>query len=308
MKTYKTINHQNIYDVAVMLYGTIEGVFNLLAYNPSLSLDMELQPGTELLYDETAAIYNNITSALSSDGVVPANGDRGVYFRETDQALRALVVVSPDESACTLIMSGDGVVTVDWGDNTELEELVLQSTDKKYMHAFNTDAGRIVKLYGDFSVKALNLSAIGGDLMLLAPLVVDEIQVSDNSTDLRCLALCKGTYQVKMERITLASLNMIRDMSLQTLVLDNVYMSADALDEYLIYIARNHNERRNCNVTIRGTAPTGEYAEPAKDEFGNYQIQNGMEAIYVITHEIAWNEADPWVFDINETIYQYQEI
>ena len=32
----------------------------------------------------------------------------------------------------------------------------------------------------------------------------------------------------------------------------------------------------------------------------------GMEAIYVITHETAWNEAGSWSFDINGTIYQYE--
>ena len=68
---------------------------------------------------------------------------------------------------------------------------------------------------------------------------------------------------------------------------------------------KHNNQRRNCKV-ILDTQPSGTYKEPLKDSNGNYVITTGMEAIYVITHETAWNEAGSWSFDINGTIYQYE--
>ena len=59
-------------------------------------------------------------------------------------------------------------------------------------------------------------------------------------------------------------------------------------------------KRRNCKV-ILDTQPSGTYKEPLKDSNGNYVITTGMEAIYVITHETAWNEAVHGALIINGT-------
>ena len=77
------------------------------------------------------------------------------------------------------------------------------------------------------------------------------------------------------------------------------------MDAYLKYVANNINQRMYCTVVL-DTLPSGVYREPSKDTNGNYIITSGMEAIYVITHEDAWNEAGPWVFNICGTIYQYE--
>ena len=95
-------------------------------------------------------------------------------------------------------------------------------------------------------------------------------------------------------------------MSLSNLELTNIdYTEDTVINDYLIYIAKHNNQRRNCKV-ILDIQPSGTYKEPPKDSNGNYVITTGMEAIYVITHETAWNEAGSWSFDINGTIYQYE--
>jgi hypothetical protein len=53
--------------------------------------------------------------------------------------------------------------------------------------------------------------------------------------------------------------------------------------------------------------PSGTYREPAKDANGRYVIGSGMEAIWVLTHEEAWNEGSPWEFIINGIIYKYEQ-
>ena len=59
MQIYKVKNNQNIFDVALNIYGSIEGVFNLLANNPELSFSSILKEDDELYWDEGSAIYDH---------------------------------------------------------------------------------------------------------------------------------------------------------------------------------------------------------------------------------------------------------
>ena len=36
-------------------------------------------------------------------------------------------------------------------------------------------------------------------------------------------------------------------------------------------------------------------------------LTSGMEAVWVLTHEEAWNEGGVWEFIINETTYKYEQ-
>ena len=88
---------------------------------------------------------------------------------------------------------------------------------------------------------------------------------------------------MKLADMSLSSLAPIQDMSLSNLELRNIdYTEDTVINEYLIYIAKHNNKRRNCKV-ILDTQPSGTYKEPLKDSNGNYVITTGMEAIYVIT-------------------------
>ena len=53
--------------------------------------------------------------------------------------------------------------------------------------------------------------------------------------------------------------------------------------------------------------PSGEYREPQKDSNNRYLLTSGMEAVWVLTHEEAWNEGGAWEFIINETTYKYEQ-
>ena len=45
MGSYRVVTGQNIYDVALHLYGSVEGIVDLLVNNPALSLETELCSG-----------------------------------------------------------------------------------------------------------------------------------------------------------------------------------------------------------------------------------------------------------------------
>lgn len=305
MQVYKVHKNQNIFDVALSVHGSIEGLFDLLINNPELSFESVLQEGDELYWDEDFVIYDSVVSSLQDEQIVPTNGERHVYYKDVAEELRCDILIAPDTSLTSLWMAGDGTMIVDWGDNSDLETITLQPTLQKYDHFFDNSIidKRLIRLYGDFNVKTWDMSTINGLIMLTKPLIVDEIISQKNNISLQGLFLCKGTYSVVMSNMEISSLAPIQDMSLSDLQLTNIEYSNDAvLNDYLIYIATHNNERRNCHV-ILDTVPSGIYQEPSKDDYGNYVITTGMEAIYVITHEVAWNEAGPWVFDINGNIY-----
>lgn len=52
MGKYAVINGQNLYDIALDLYSSIEGIVDLLMNNTDLSLADDLQTGDELIYTE----------------------------------------------------------------------------------------------------------------------------------------------------------------------------------------------------------------------------------------------------------------
>lgn len=307
MQVYKVKSNQNIFDVAITVYGSIEGVFDLFVNNPDLSFDSVLEGGQELYWDENFVVYDNIVNVLNSNRIVPINGERHVYYKSTEQPLRCVIQISEQDSFLTLSLSGDGELIVDWGDNSELEKISLQSTAQNYVHYFdNITDNRTIRLYGDFNIKEWNMSTINGMVLPTQPLTVDEVKIKKNKISLQGLFLFKGTYSVKMSNISVADLSPIQNMSLSYLELTEMdYESMAVLDDYLIYVAKHNNERRNCKV-ILDTVPSGTYQEPKRDLNGHYIISSGMEAIYVITHEETWNEAGPWVFDICGKIYKYE--
>lgn len=308
MQKYNVTKRQNLYDVAIAIHGSVEGIFDLLVNNPDLSFDTVLEAGDELNWDEDFVINSDIVDTLENElHIVPANDERNVYYKECDKVLRCVIKVDIEETSLPLSISGDGNMIVDWGDNSELEIVVLQPTLQKYEHYFDNQAdSRTVKIYGDFNVKTWDLSTMRGAFYLMQPMTVDEVVCKQNSLSFQSLFLFKGTYSVELNGIYITDLDFIKDMSLSDLKLSQIqYENNDIIDEYLIYIAQHNNQRRSCKV-ILDQQPSGIYQEPVKDSNGKYIFKTGMEAIYVITHEDTWNESGAWEFDINGTVYKYK--
>ena len=66
MQVYKVRNNQNIFDVAIAIYGSIEGIFDLLVNNPDLSFDSVLNGGQELYWDEDFVVYDTIVNSFNT--------------------------------------------------------------------------------------------------------------------------------------------------------------------------------------------------------------------------------------------------
>lgn len=300
MATYKVQPNQNIFDISLQLYGTIEGVFDLLITNTWLDMDTDLITGQELEYHEDFVLNSSIVSSLSDDGIVPANGERRVYYKKPIGELIAVCDVDASLSMASFIAGGEGMLAVDWGDNSELSCIQLSHTNQTVSHYFDSEVEkrRRIKLYGipdSTKFTYLDITRLGGPLKTTRTMTVDEFISNSNGWSLTGLFLFDNTYKVNLQQCTISSLLPIGDMYLQELNLTEVrFTNISVLDEYLTYIVQNHGTRNGCTVYLD--------TEPS---------EVGMQAIDTILTELEWNIPTVWKFVINgnemigcDTIYE----
>ena len=72
MGKYTVTEGQNLYDVALHLTGSIEGIVDLLICNPALSLADTLHSGDELFYTDDFVINADVVARYRREQIVPA--------------------------------------------------------------------------------------------------------------------------------------------------------------------------------------------------------------------------------------------
>lgn len=291
MAQYQVSSNQNIFDIALHLYGSIEGIYDLLMSNPWLTMKSEIPKGTILEYHDYFVISPGIVSEINNQQLIPANSERKVYFKKTDAPCVIQLIVPTEVIKIAFVWSGEGDVIIDWGDNSPLETIQLKSTVEEYLHYFDNNVdNRIIKVYGDFSLRVWDTSGNEGTLYVIRPIIVDEYISQIGKVNFEGLPLFKDTYLLDLSNRTISDLSPIYDMSLQILDLRNViFKYPSVLENYLTNLVTNHGNRRACTVYLSET-PT----------------QTGMNAINTIINEVAWNDPNKWVFNINGNIYTKQ--
>ncbi len=284
MATYTVKPGQNLFDVALHLYGSIEGLFDLLISNSELNMTTDLTTGMELTYHDYFVINESIVETYEEDNIIPANSERNVYHKSTDETLRFFVKVDDDFTSIGMIVGGEGDMVIDWGDNSDLETITLSHTNKTLEHYFNSEVeSRRVKVYGNFQLTYFDASNLGGEFFLMEPMTVDEFYSKANGYSLDSLFLFEGTYAVSLPSCSVASLLPLGNMELMTLDLRTTKFVPDnsVVDEYLAYVVANYGTRRNCTVYL--------------DELPG---ATGIAAIETILGEEEWNANGEWQFII----------
>ena len=307
MGRYRVIAGQNIFDVALHLCGSIEGIVDLMMNNPDLSLDTTLTVGQELVYTDGFVINADVVAYNAARGIVPANGEHHVYpkYPEGQLSVEFHLPASVLNVSCTA--SGTGSLEIDWGDNSEIEKIELRNARLHLNHTFdNTIRGtRRIRWYSRAEFRTLDWSGLQPDsIFLFQPLRVEELTLQNASVSLEGLRLLDGTYSLRLSGITTADLTPLAGCrELMTLDMGEGHLKPDVEDAFLYEIVNRYGNRRNCTVTFPVT-PSGIYREPDRDpESARYLPVSGMECIWVILHEESWNEGGPWKFIIEDKIY-----
>lgn len=301
---------QNLYDVALHIYGSIEGITDLLVNNPTLSMASKQYTGQELIYTDDYLIDADVAAYYRQRGISPANGERNVYFKESKYPRIAEFRLSAAVKSTGATLSGTGTMEIDWGDNTPLQHIELKNEPTAVSHFFdNTISGRrIIRLYGDFRLRQADFTALNpSTVYFLNPVFAQEVTLRGCTAPLDFLPLFKGLYALDLSKLkTNSLLPIIQCRGLRRLDLSRMDVLRETLDELLITLVREYYGRRSCEI-ILSERPSGEYHEPARDEALNYIVSTGMEAVWLLTHEPAWNEGGAWRFDIGGEIYTYEE-
>lgn len=307
MGRYKVSAGQNLYDVALHLYGSIEGIVDLLMSNRNLSLSSALHAGDELLYTDGFVINADVVAYNRLHGIVPANGERAVYPKTFSLPPAVLFGLSPELISAECSLYGEGTVEIDWGDNSQVETVQLQDKPRMLTHVFDSRVRekRSVRWFTDARFRRVDWSGLRpSSLNLLRPFSAEEVTLNDASLSLTGLGLLTDTYRLELSGITTESLTpLVGCRELMELDLQGANLKPTTVDAYLLKLVERYGNRRSCTVTL-STAPTGSCREPERDEkTGRYVPVSGMEALWVILHEPAWNDGGAWRFIIGEQTY-----
>jgi hypothetical protein len=309
MGKYTVISGQNLYDVALHVYGSIEGITDLLVNNPDLSMGSTLTQGRELIFSDDYVIDPEVVAYNRIHKITPANGERNVYFKESAYSRIIEMRISAKATSAAMSLSGTVTVEVDWGDNSPLQTIALTNTPTEYNHTFDNKVSseRKVRFYGDFRLQQADFTALNPSaILLLRPLYIEELTLHNCHTSLGFLAMIEGVYSLDLTGIKTDSLLPIAGCrGLIRLDLSGADILQENLDELLIALVREHYGRRPCEVTLT-ESPSGEYREPERDNNQNYIITSGMEAVWLLVNEPAWNEGGQWRFKTGTTIYTKQ--
>jgi len=306
MGKYTVISGQNLYDVALHIHGSIEGITDLLVSNPDLSMATVLTQGQELIFSDDYVIAPEIVAWNRLRKVVPANGERNVYFKEPSYPLVAEVRVPAAATFAGMSLSGAGTMEVDWGDNSPLQRIALTDSLADLRHPFDNKVSgeRKIRLYGDFRLRRADFSALNPSaIFLLQPLNIEELTLRNCRASLGFLALTDGLYSLDLGKLKADDLLPVTGCrELIRLDLSGMDVPREKLDGFLVALVKEHYGRRAYEVILTET-PSGEYREPERDGDRNYVITSGMEAVWLLTNDPAWNESGAWRFDIRGTIY-----
>lgn len=310
MAKYTVITGQNLYDIALHIYGSIEGIVDLLVNNPNLSLCDNLRNGDVLEYTDGFIINEDVIVYNRMNGIVPSNSERNVYAKFSSKQQLCEIHIKNDRTYIEFIVNGSCDLDIDWGDNSPIEVIALSDKEFRVYHAFDNQCkeNRKIRIYGECQFKTIDWSNLNPlHVYPYKPINAEKLYIQSFSASLDFLVLFNGLYEINLSKIKTDNLlPLVYQTKLKVLDLTDAKISRLILDEYLISLVNNYENRRN-NHIILSTEPTGEYKEPSIDDNNRYILRNGMEAIWVILHEPAWNEAGKWKFTIKDKIYTYSK-
>ena len=93
MATYTVQYGQNLFDVALTLYGSIEGILDLLVNNKNLSINTELKYGDELEYTPYYYEDSTVVSYFKDNNIIPSNSIGNIYFETRDAIYIYLIII-----------------------------------------------------------------------------------------------------------------------------------------------------------------------------------------------------------------------
>lgn len=186
MDQYTVKTGQNIFDVAVTIYGGIEGLFDLLVCNEGLSVDTRLKRGQVLNCHKAYSVDGAVKEWAGAVSPHVANGEP--EGRQGSVQEQIVELGGPADATPVLLLAcGSGDVSlfvsplfshsyIDWGDMTGVEECAKGWT----IHRYDNGATHNVVVYGARRFAGLDLSKVRGFVYPLCNINADNYTGPDS--------------------------------------------------------------------------------------------------------------------------------
>lgn len=293
--TYIVTANQTIYDVAIDVHGTIDGISDLLINNAWLNIDTELYHGMKIIYTSGETIEKDIVSQLDASEQIPVNPIRKIYPKENVNGK----IIDIFTDAETLIFScikniDSGDIYIDWGDNTDIEK--ISGTSKLIYHQFEaTDDDNIERKIRFFiqDDKKLNLNFDSNnhyEVMVYQNININEYRDLSRLVDVRFLRLAQGLQKLDLPNVSVLDITPISMIeTLRDIKLTSKKISPSTLDDFFISIIENYGNRLPATIEV-DVKPNGEYKEPDTRAGVNFikipSLHNGSEPKKEFKYEV----------------------
>lgn len=283
MAQYTVKYGQNIYDIAVQLYGSIEGLFDLLITNPELEMDQDLVPGQVLEYHDYFIVNTTIKSSVDNQETLIANGESKVYYQD-DGSPFMILDKNKNMLLVTLSLSGSGAVTIDWGDNTPRQTIVLSQAIVNIEHFYQIGTASKIMFFGSPVFDLFAIKHNTGELYPLKNLNIKEYGSINSTSMLPEIDLFLPLSAINLSNSWVPGLEPIYDkLNLRKIDLTGIKCESENwLGDWLQYIIANYQGRKSATVYLSG--------EISKSD---------LYAMRQIMNEPEWNTDGNWEFFIN---------
>lgn len=293
--TYIVTENQTIYDVAIDIHGTIDGISDILVNNPNISIDSEMYGGLKIIYTSGQTIEQDVVEQLDAMGIIPVNPVRYVYPKKHIDGKVIDIYSSNDDAIFSFKKSGyNSSIYIDWGDDTDIEK-ISPCTDFVY-HQFNlTDniyKDRRIRIYTDKDNNSDDLNLVFEDSNHYEVILYQNIKASsftDSSSliSVDFLRLFSGIKKLSLENTYATDLTPISKIeSLIDINLPSKNIKPSSLDALFLGIINNYGQRMPATININ-VKPTGEYREPQRlggknliidsEKFNDYSTSSSFE-------------------------------
>lgn len=284
--TYIVQNKQNIYDVAVQLYGSVEGIFDLLITNDWLTMDTTLKAGDELQYHPQYTLNKDILGLLNERGIVVVNGD-GAEVTSYYGMMPVFVLSATIGDSLTgkMTIGGTGSIFVDWGDSGSSTHR-LSGTTVVAGHNYGRSDNYTIKCYADGTLNWIDLRGLSSTLYLTQNVTLEALLTDSRETipDMSLFDLIDSVDRLMLRNQRFDSLTFVEKYDLLLLDLIGSEIDPTVMQEYLIWINNHLASLRGCDV----------YLDESQVNYNCYTLINE-----IVTSQPYGGE---WCFYVGDTV------